>query len=157
MTNYLVVGDDGFIISMFSGLKPEADRVVALAEGLPATNQIKLDLAKLQNPLTYVEVLVDILAPDQTFPIDDERYFDGEPLPRPTIEGPDTVEIVADGLDTFSLSIPDPCMVTVDGDLHVVTGGVLEIQSDMAAEYEVIIDQWPYRLKTIGVVAHAPV
>lgn len=157
MTNYLVVDDDGFIAAMSSGLQPEGPRIVVLAEALPVTNQIKLDLAKLQAPITYVEKLVDILAPNQTFPIDAEWYFDGEPTLRPVIEGPETVEIVADGADTFALTVPDPCIITVDGELHVVTGGTLSLQSDMAATYEIVLDQWPYRTKKITVTANAPV
>ncbi|TPN42336.1 hypothetical protein [Mesorhizobium sp. B1-1-6] len=81
---------------------------------------------------------------------------DDHVTPRPVLDLPDEISIIADGVDIKTLSIPDPCDVRLDGEPMTLTGGTLELSSDMPAEYTLELLQWPYIAKTIKVTAHAP-
>ncbi|MFM2045237.1 MAG: hypothetical protein RLY86_3813 [Pseudomonadota bacterium] len=70
----------------------------------------------------------------------------GTVTPRPVLPDFDKTAILADGIDTATLSgLPDPCTVTVNGQDHSVTGGVLELDADHPGTYRVEIRHFPYR------------
>lgn len=82
---------------------------------------------------------------------------DGEVVMRPTFDCPSEIEIVADNIDSFTIhGLPNPCTVYVDGEPTVNTEGELVIQSNMAAEYDLVLEQWPYVTKKVKVIANAP-
>lgn len=84
-----------------------------------------------------------------------DYILDGAITPRPIFPFDDVIEIVADEQHTVSLTVPDPCQIRIDGEPMTITGGQLELTSDMPAEYIVELVQWPYVEKTIKVIAHA--
>lgn len=83
--------------------------------------------------------------------------MDPEPRlePRPSLAF-DKTSIVADGEDTATLTgLPDPCTVIVDDEAYEVTGGTLEIASDMPAVYRIEIeDPFPYLPFVAEITAH---
>jgi hypothetical protein len=79
--------------------------------------------------------------------------LEGEVTPRPTFGLADEVTILVGSSQDFT--IPDPCMVTFDGEEHVVTGGVLSIDCEMPAAYEFGFEQWPYVPQTLKVTVYA--
>jgi hypothetical protein len=85
-------------------------------------------------------------------------WFDGKQLvERPSI-GPETVEIAADGADTFSLVVP------ADGEVFFLapwprildtSDGSFAFQTTVPGEYRFDFDCFPYRRQTITVTAQA--
>ena len=60
----------------------------------------------------------------------------GKVVERPMLES-DTVEIKADGKDTFTLrGLPRPCTITIDGEPYEVKGGVLHFSTRDAGTYQ---------------------
>lgn len=54
-------------------------------------------------------------------------------------------EIKADGKRLATITgLPRPCDVLIEGVLHTIADGRLDLVSDMPADYEIRIDQWPY-------------
>jgi hypothetical protein len=112
-------------------------------------------------PQGIVEIFDDegkpylIFESDVVVDMDTNYIVDGALAERPVFAAPDEIEIIADGSDSASFSIPDPCALRIDGVDHVVEGGQLSISSDMPAEYVIELVQWPYVEKTVKVVAHA--
>lgn len=86
-----------------------------------------------------------------------DYILDGVVTPRPVLDLPDVVELVADGIDVRRLEIPDPCDILIDGEPVSVSNvlGELELTADMPAEYTLEFVQWPYMPKTVKVIAHA--
>lgn len=61
------------------------------------------------------------------------------PRPSPTL---DKAEILADGSDTATVAgIPTGATVTVDGEAYTVADGVLEISTDVAGTYKIVISE----------------
>ncbi|QPC91455.1 hypothetical protein [Mesorhizobium sp. INR15] len=87
-----------------------------------------------------------------------DYILEGVVTARPLFDLPDEVELIADGADTKTLEIPDPCDITVDGEPLTVSNVLneLELRADVPAEYTLEFVQWPYMSKTVKVVAHAP-
>lgn len=81
----------------------------------------------------------------------------GELLWRPEFDAPDEIDMPADGIVHATIELPDPCEITVDGEVQTILGGVLELASDMPAEYFLELRQWPYIVKNVKVTAHATV
>lgn len=79
--------------------------------------------------------------------------LDGAIVERPTFHAPALIEIGANGTDEAVIDLPDPCLVVIDGEEHLVTGGTLSVTSDMQAEYTICLVQWPYIPKEVRVVA----
>lgn len=53
--------------------------------------------------------------------------------------------IRADGIDETQISgLPIPCRMLVNGEEVIVEDGSLELAVDVAAQYRVEMDQWPY-------------
>ncbi|RUX60156.1 hypothetical protein [Mesorhizobium sp. M7A.F.Ca.CA.002.12.1.1] len=101
-----------------------------------------------------------MVSPGVTFQrcdIETDYVFDGAVTPRPVFDLPDVVELVADGVDTRKLTIPDPCDILIDGEPTTISGALneLELAADMPAEYTLEFVQWPYMPKTVKVIAHA--
>lgn len=71
---------------------------------------------------------------------------------RPTLAF-DKTEIVADGVDVAKLVLPDPCNVEIDGVVHTIEGGLLELTATVPARYRVRVDQFPYRQLDVEIVA----
>lgn len=86
-----------------------------------------------------------------------DYILDGAVTPRPVFDLPDEIELIADGVDTRTITLPDPCEARLDGEPMTFTGGSLDLSSDMPAEYTLELIQWPYIEKTIKVIAHAAV
>lgn len=80
---------------------------------------------------------------------------DDHVTPRPVFDVPDEISIIADGVDLVTLALPDPCLISLDGEQQTITGGSLELTSDMPAEYELQLLQWPYIKKTVRILANA--
>ena len=87
------------------------------------------------------------------------RYYvdSGDILARPEFDAPPEITMPADGVVHATITLPDPCEVFVDGEPQTVTGGVLELSSDMPAEYLIELRQWPYIDAQIKVIANATV
>lgn len=83
---------------------------------------------------------------------DDRLHFvqDGVIVDRPTFGMPDTLELALGEVQSFPL--PDPCTVTLDGMAHVVTGGVIEFEGAMPAEFVFRFEQWPYLPHSLKVI-----
>ncbi|UVK46811.1 hypothetical protein BPNPMPFG_002521 [Mesorhizobium sp. AR07] len=86
-----------------------------------------------------------------------DYILDGAVTPRPVFDLPDQIELVADGVDSRTINVPDPCEIRVDGQPMTVSNlfGDLTLSSDMPAEYTLELVQWPYMAKTIKVIARA--
>lgn len=90
------------------------------------------------------------------------HYVDGsgeEPVvtERPTLAGFDKLEIVADGIDeAVILGLPDPATVRVDGEAIEATGGEFRFAADVAGEYAVTIDAFPYLPYAVTITATQP-
>lgn len=80
---------------------------------------------------------------------------DGKLMVRPVFDAPDVIEIDADGVNTATILLPTPCDITIDGEPHTIMDGELVLQSDMEADYDVQLVQWPYIQKQIKVTARA--
>jgi len=60
----------------------------------------------------------------------------GKVVERPTLAA-ETVEIKADGKDTFTLrGLPRPCTISIDGEPHEIKGGVLHFATMDAGTYQ---------------------
>ncbi|ESY35779.1 hypothetical protein NKK48_01625 [Mesorhizobium sp. C386A] len=86
----------------------------------------------------------------------EDYILDGAITPRPVFDVPDEIELIADGIDVKTFAVPDPCEARLDGEPMTITGGRLDLSSDMPAEYTLELIQWPYIEKTVKVTAHAP-
>ncbi|RUU75712.1 hypothetical protein [Mesorhizobium sp. M7A.F.Ca.MR.362.00.0.0] len=92
---------------------------------------------------------------NQRCDISADYILDGVVTTRPVFDLPDEIELIADGVDIKTIPLPDPCDVRLDGEPMTLTGGSLDLTSDMPAEYTLELVQWPYLPKTIKVFAHA--
>ena len=104
------------------------------------------EVLSVQNPMGvsqtefYVDVATQELKPRSILPADVSK-----------------LEIVADGNDICQITnLPDPVEVKIDGVLHTITGGVLELVADVPATYKVEINHWPYLPWTVEIIANAP-
>lgn len=104
-----------------------------------------------------------VMVPDSvigvTCNIRTDYIVDDQITSRPSFDEsiPAEIVIVADGVDTVSLTVPDPCEIRLDGETQVITGGQLDISSDMPAEYSLELVQWPYIIKRIRVTVNAAI
>lgn len=79
---------------------------------------------------------------------------DEQLVPRPILAF-DKTTILADDQDKATLTgLPDPCTVLVDDTPYEVTGGTLEITSDMPATYEIEIED-PFPAQHFKATIHA--
>lgn len=69
---------------------------------------------------------------------------DGAIVPRPALPAWSKTTIVADGTDAAVLNVGVPARVHVDGVLHDVPDGVIEIAASVPATYSVTVDAFPY-------------
>lgn len=106
--------------------------------------------------------LLQIEGPDEYLLLTDEvevdgdlyRIVAGEIVERPTLAF-DKTTILADGEDKATLTgLPDPCTVLVDGTPYEVTGGTLQVTSDMPATYEIEIED-PFPAQYFKATIHA--
>ncbi|MBA8881740.1 hypothetical protein [Phyllobacterium myrsinacearum] len=85
-----------------------------------------------------------------------DYVFDGAITPRPIFEAPDIIHIKADGVDMQVVeNLPEGATLIVDGKIHMLEGTSLTISSDMPAQYDILIQKFPYLDRTIRVVADA--
>lgn len=85
---------------------------------------------------------------------DTHMVVDEQLVPRPTLAF-DKTTILADDQDKATLTgLPDPCTVLVDDTPYEVTGGTLEITSDMPATYEIEIED-PFPAQYFKATIHA--
>jgi hypothetical protein len=77
---------------------------------------------------------------------------------RPLLPAFDKLEILADGQEAATLTLPEPFMAEVDGVQHAVDTApyAVAIRSAMPAVYRVRVDHWPYKAIDVEIVAHAP-
>ena len=70
----------------------------------------------------------------------------GEVVPRPAIEAVlSKTTIFADGIDAATIAgLPDPCVLSVDGEVREVAGGEAGFRSSEPGTYEVAVAAWPY-------------
>lgn len=66
----------------------------------------------------------------------------------------DKTEIAADDIDVATIiGLPDPCIVSIDGVEHTITGGSIELASSMPATYEVSIDVVTHQARSWDITA----
>lgn len=87
--------------------------------------------------------LLSVLSSDRFHDPAREYVQDGEIVDRPALPAFDTLEILADGEDTATLSLPELMIVKIDGVEHGPTD-LIEIVSDMPATYAVLVEHFPY-------------
>jgi hypothetical protein len=131
MYPFSVVSADGRIVRTGMVSRPEW----ALEQAVPGSGEIAL-----------------------TIEADPETQFfsDSQLTPRPVLAGLDRLTIAADGVEVATLAgLPDPCPVTVNGQAHSVTGGVLELTADYPGDYRVEVRHFPWRDFTATITATA--
>lgn len=74
--------------------------------------------------------------------------------PRFDVVAPDR-KLAADGEDAFTMSLPDPCEIIVDGQRMTVAGGDLVLTSVMPATYHIDLIQWPYQMASLEITFDA--
>ncbi|MBC2806645.1 hypothetical protein C3Y94_026185 [Rhizobium ruizarguesonis] len=78
---------------------------------------------------------------------------DGQITRRPALQVPESVTLRVG--ETFVVTgLPDPINVVVDGQVNEITGGSLELDADMPAEYRLFFDKWPYQAATLKVTVN---
>ncbi|MGO7308777.1 hypothetical protein ACCS91_33520 [Rhizobium ruizarguesonis] len=78
---------------------------------------------------------------------------DGQITRRPALQVPESVTLRVG--ETFVVTgLPDPINVVVDGQVNEITGGSLELDPDMPAEYTLFFDKWPYQAATLKVTVN---
>lgn len=90
--------------------------------------------------------------------IETDYILNGVVTARPVFDAPEQIELIADGIDSHTIAIPDPCEIRVDGEPMTISNllNELTLSAAMPAEYTLELIQWPYLPKTIKVIAHAP-
>lgn len=89
----------------------------------------------------------------QSYEIEDWYVSDGQMVTRPVIEVPSSVELKVGESMTIA-NLPNPCRIKVDGETITVEGGELELEGDMPAEYQIVIDHFPYKSATLKVTVY---
>lgn len=124
---------NGRIFGVMSLSLPEAMIDEIVAGSLRGTDHRALDTTAA--PPDANDDYIDLFSPCPTV------------RPRPRLASFSKTTILTDGVDTARLALPgDPCVVTIDGEAHKVTGGVLELSAAYPGSYTVHIDYFPYRL-----------
>jgi len=87
--------------------------------------------------------------------IDPARHYvsNGDVYERETLGLPAEIKLAVG--ETVDLKLPDPCQVWVDRETYTVEGGVLTIEGEMDATYNLQINQWPYVPHNIKVTVNA--
>lgn len=81
----------------------------------------------------------------------EDNYVDQGALAlRPSVNLPTEVRL---GIgETYSVELPKPCRVLVDGEPLTIEEGVLELQGEMPAEYSIQVDHFPFKPATMKVI-----
>lgn len=112
--------------------------------GLTPEDILSLRRQKSLFALTTKENLLTELSyvPNIDDPIRDNWRVEKRPKVRPKVS---KASILADGVDETQISgLPIPCQMMVNGEVVVVDDGSLELSADVAGQYVVEMDQWPY-------------
>lgn len=95
--------------------------------------------------------------PEEAYAASDRLYVDTETVSlkeRPIIEAPANTSLSANGEDFIRLAgLPDPCVLSVDGVEHEITGGELDFQTDAPGSYSLRIDHWPFMPWRVEILA----
>jgi hypothetical protein len=82
--------------------------------------------------------------------IESDYILDGQITARPKFDVPAEINLKVG--ETVKLTgLPDPCNVWVDRDPTILTGGELELEAEMPATYNIVLEKWPYMERYVKV------
>lgn len=88
---------------------------------------------------------------------DATHYVQGRVIvERPTFTIPDVITVVADGVSEETFMLPAGTKVIHDEVESVLADGELTLSADIPGSYTLTLDHFPYKPKTITVIAEEP-
>lgn len=106
-----------------------------------------LEWAASRTDLAHVVLESDL---DPLAILEGQMIVEGALVARPTLDLPATLDLALG--ETVTLTVPDPCTVSIDGATPVgVTGATLPLSGDVADSYALVIRAWPHLDATVTV------